>query len=136
MTAPKWSVGFSGRPQLRDARWARTDAAEYVVIGYSTSVARRPSTAAVVASGRWVDPDGARLPAGSAHAWVVGTNQTLCGLSLHRSRLERFPHVTWAAAQPESGGAADRVQWVCPRCAAAMGAQRDQRPWTRVDPRP
>ena len=31
---------------------------------------------------------------------------------------------------------ADEVARVCPRCAAGMGARRDERPWTRVNPRP
>ncbi|MFI6517907.1 hypothetical protein ACIBF1_20290 [Spirillospora sp. NPDC050679] len=92
--------------------------------------------ASVAASGTWTDPDGQRMPSGEVHAWLQGTNQTLCGLALSRSRLMRFSHVSWADVQPESGGAADRVQRLCPRCAAAMGRRRDERPWTRVSPRP
>ncbi|MBA8955819.1 hypothetical protein ACFQU9_26045 [Actinomadura namibiensis] len=96
----------------------------------------RRQAASVAASGTWRDPDGVRLPAGEVHAWTSGTNQTLCGLPLSRARLLRFPHVAWPDILPESGGSADRVQRVCPRCAAAMGRRRDERPWTRTDPRP
>lgn len=94
---------------------------------------------AVAASGQWWDEeDGRRLPAGEVHAWERGTNQTVCGLSLHRSRLTRFAGVSWPDVQPESGGAADAVRRVCPRCAAAAtrrspGARRN---WHRTNPRP
>ena len=80
---------------------------------------------AVAASGSWVDPDGIRRPAGEAHAWLPGTNQTLCGLALSRSRLDRFPHVEWSDVRPESGRHADEVRRVCPRCEAATGRRRD-----------
>jgi hypothetical protein len=96
----------------------------------------RPTSAAVAASSRWTDPDGVRMPAGEVHAWVPGHNETLCGLSLHRSSLLRFAHVRWADVQPESGKDADAVGRVCPRCAAGMGRRRDEKPWRRVDPRP
>ena len=96
----------------------------------------RSRTPAVAATDRWLDPDGVRRPAGEVHAWLQGTNQTLCGLALSRSRLLRFAGVTWADAQPATGRHADEVQRVCPRCAAATGARRDTRPWTRTDPRP
>jgi hypothetical protein len=56
---------------------------------------------------------------------VPGTNQTLCGLALSRSRLDRFPHVDWADVRPESGRHADEVRRVCPRCTAATGRRRD-----------
>lgn len=93
--------------------------------------------AAVAASDRWVDPDdGIRYPAGEVHGWERGRNETVCGLSLHRSRLARFPHVTWADVQPESGRHAEGVQAVCRRCRAALGGRRDERGWTRVNPRP
>ena len=92
--------------------------------------------AAVAASGEWRDPDGFRSPAGSVHAWVRGTNQTLCGLSLHKSQLLRFSHVDWEDAQPATGRDADQVVEVCPRCAAGMGQRRDERPWKRTNPRP
>lgn len=94
---------------------------------------------AVAASGRWVDEeDGSRLPAGEVHAWEPGRNETVCGLSLSRSQLARFPHVGWPDILPASGGAADRVQRVCPRCASAAGRRgSDARPrWHRTDPRP
>jgi hypothetical protein len=80
---------------------------------------------AVAASGSWVDPDGIRRPAGEAHAWLPGTNQTLCGLALSRSHLDRFAHVEWADVRPESGRHADEVRRVCPRCDAATGRRRD-----------
>jgi hypothetical protein len=95
-----------------------------------------PKDAAVAASDQWTDPDGIRSPAGSVHAWLPGTNQTLCGLQLSRSELIRFPHIQWVDVQPATGRDADLVQHVCPRCAAAMGRRRDERPWRRVDPRP
>jgi hypothetical protein len=98
--------------------------------------ATRSLTAAVAATGTWTDPDGVRRPAGEVHAWHSGTNETLCGLSLHRSRLVRFPHVTWADVQPATGRHADEVGRVCPRCAAGMGRRRDEPPWVRVHPRP
>ncbi len=87
---------------------------------------------AVAASGAWTDPDGIRRPAGEVHGWRPGTNQTVCGLALSRSRLDRFPHVQWADVQPESGRHADAVGWVCPRCAAA---ERPRHRDTRRRPR-
>ena len=94
-------------------------------------------SAAVAAAGQWVDPDdGIRYPAGEVHAWERGRNETVCGLPLSRSRLARFPHVTWADVQPESGRHAEEVQAVCRRCAAGTGARRDDRGWTRRNPRP
>ncbi|PGH51525.1 hypothetical protein [Streptomyces sp. Ru87] len=93
----------------------------------------------VAASGQWRDTeDGRRLPAGEVHAWEQGRNETVCGLSLGKSRLGRFAHVPWTDALPESGGAADRVRRVCPRCASAAGRRgTDARPrWHRENPRP
>ena len=92
---------------------------------------------AVAASGAWFDEeDNRRLPAGEVHARERGTNQTLCGLSLHRSRLLRFPHVAWPDVRPDGGGAAGRVQRVCPRCTAGTTRSRDRgRPRTRRAPR-
>jgi hypothetical protein len=82
-------------------------------------------TAKVAASGTWTDPDdGVRLPAGDVHAWEPGTNQTVCGLALSRTRLARFPHVPFVDVLPESGGAADRVGHLCPRCVAATKVRR------------
>ena len=93
--------------------------------------------AAVAAAGQWVDPDdGIRYPSGEVHAWERGRNETVCGLSLSRSRLARFPHVSWADVQPESGRHAEEVQAVCRRCHAALGGRRDDRGWTRTNPRP
>lgn len=101
---------------------------------------RRGKQYAVAASGQWVDEEEGRrrLPAGEAHAWEPGRNETVCGLSLSRSQLVRFPHVNWPDAFPESGGAADRVRQVCRRCASVAGHRGgDARPrWQRVRPRP
>jgi hypothetical protein len=97
---------------------------------------KRVERAAVAATGSWTDPDGFRTPAGEVHAWLPGTNQTLCGLSTKRSQLTRFSHVDWRDVQPATGRDADRVVEVCPRCAAAMGQRRDSKPWNRTNPRP
>lgn len=59
-----------------------------------------------------------RRTGGEVHAWVPGSNQTLCGLALSRSRLGRYPHVDWDDVRPESGRHADAVRRVCPRCRA------------------
>jgi len=99
-------------------------------------MSKRVERASVAATRSWTDPDGVRIPAGEVHAWLVGTNQTLCGLSTKRSQLTRFPHVDWADVQPATGRDADRVADVCPRCAGAMGRRRDTRSWTRTNPRP
>ena len=95
-----------------------------------------PKDAAVAASGTWTDPDGYRSPSRTVHAWVPRTNQTLCGVPLSKARLLRFPHVQWSDVQPATGRDADQVQEVCRRCAAGMGARRDEKPWRRTDPRP
>jgi hypothetical protein len=92
--------------------------------------------AAVAASGEWVGPDDhVRLPAGDVHAWLPGTNQTVCGLALSRSCLRGFAHVPFAQVLPESGGAADAVRHLCPKCLAATGVRPGRR-WQRRDPRP
>ncbi|MFH9677155.1 hypothetical protein ACH4L5_33440 [Streptomyces sp. NPDC017405] len=100
----------------------------------------RRKTYRVAASGQWTDEEEGRrrLPAGEVHAWEPGLNQTVCGLALSRSQLVRFPGVAWADTFPESGGAADRVQRVCPRCASVAGRHGpDARPrWQRTNPRP
>ena len=84
-----------------------------------------------------LDEDGRRWPAGEVHGWLPGRNGTVCGLSLHRSRLRTFPGVAWADAQPESGGLAEHVQVVCRRCRAGVeGRTAGRRTWTREDPRP
>jgi hypothetical protein len=93
--------------------------------------------AKVAATDRWVDPDdGIGYPAGEVHGWEPGRNESVCGLSLSRSGLGRFPHVSWADVQPESGRHAEEVQAVCRRCRAALGHRRDDRGWTRTNPRP
>jgi len=96
----------------------------------------KKASASVAANSQWTDPDGVRMPAGEVHGWRPGTNQTLCGLALTRSRLTRFAHVSWEDVQPATGRHADEVQEVCRRCAAELGARRDDKPWTRVNPRP
>jgi hypothetical protein len=82
---------------------------------------------AVAASSEWTDPDGVRRPGGEVHAWTPGTNQTLCGLALSRSRLGRYPHVDWEDILPESGRHADEVGRVCPRCAVGVRPRRHAR---------
>jgi len=78
--------------------------------------------AAVAATDQWRDPDdGIRYPAGEVHAWERGRNETVCGLSLSRSRLARFPHVPWSDVQPESGRHASgrsAVEWNGPASGA------------------
>jgi hypothetical protein len=116
----------------------------------------RRGGAAVAASSEWRGDDGIRQPAGDLHAWQPGTNQTLCGLALSRSRLLRFPHVPWgrlaapdaappaapgaapgAAPDADAGDGAGPVGEACRRCRAATGHVRQgRRPWTRDLPRP
>ncbi|MFI2283621.1 hypothetical protein [Nocardia beijingensis] len=88
---------------------------------------------AVAASSRWIDADGIRYPCGDTHAWLPGTNQTLCGIPLSRARLARFPHVPWSEALwlADTSG---RVIATCRRCAAAGGRERGR--WARTNPRP
>jgi hypothetical protein len=90
----------------------------------------------VAATDDWLDADHVRFPAGEVHGWLRGQNSTVCGLQLSRSRLRTFADVRWEDVQPESGGRAEAVQAVCPRCAAAGGRRRKDRGWSRVDPRP
>lgn len=97
---------------------------------------KRVTSASVVATGSWTEPDGVRAPAESVHAWVQGTNQTVCGLALSREGLQRFPHVSWAEIDPATGIHADEVTDVCRRCSAGMGARRGEQRWTRSNPRP
>ncbi|HEU0101429.1 MAG TPA: hypothetical protein VFR07_03845 [Mycobacteriales bacterium] len=92
-------------------------------------------SASVAASGSGVDPDGGRLPAGEVHGWWHGHNETVCGLSLSKSQLVRFGALRWTDVQPDSGGHADLVQVVCPRCGAALTA-RGGSGWRRTSPRP
>lgn len=96
------------------------------------------SSAAVAASGAGEDPASGRLPSGEVHGWVPGHNQTVCGLALSRSRLVRFAGLRWPDVQPATGGAADLVQAVCPRCSAALTPRRDRDGprWRRERPRP
>lgn len=84
-----------------------------------------------------LEDDGRRWPAGEVHGWLPGSNGTVCGLSLSRSRLRTFGGVSWADVQPASGGFAEHVQAVCPRCRAGVeGRTAGRRGWVREDPRP
>ena len=96
----------------------------------------RPTRAAVAATDSWTDPDGFRSPAGEVHAWFPGTNQTVCGVPIKKARLGRFSHIDWLDVQPATGRDADQVTSVCRRCLAGTGHRRDEKPWTRADPRP
>ena len=82
-----------------------------------------------------VDDDGIRRPGGDVNAWMVCSNQSVCGLALSRSQLRRFPHVSWSEVYAVTGGYAEGVQRVCPRCAAGVGAPEAGR-WIRRKPRP
>ncbi|MFF3637382.1 hypothetical protein [Streptomyces sp. NPDC002250] len=79
-------------------------------------------------------PGPGRRPAAASR----GRNETVCGLSLSRSQLARREDVGPADMREESGGAADRVQRVCRRCASVAGRRGGEaRPrWHRVHPRP
>lgn len=96
----------------------------------------------VAAGGTWIPPEGSRLPAGEVHAWEPGKNQTVCGIPLHRAGLKRFSHVDFSDVDPLTGGSADAVRWICPKCVAATGGKRGHRGagqgrrWERTDPRP
>src|SRR3954464_5251316 len=96
---------------------------------------RRAPAAMVAASSDWLHPDGVRQPGGEVHAWAPGTNQTVCGLALSRSRLRRFPHVPFDFQKTDVVTAQDQVRYVCPRCVAAT-TKRGERPWIRTAPRP
>lgn len=103
-------------------------------IGHAGPMAR-VITASVAASSEWIDPDGIRQPGGEVHAWQQGTNQTMCGLALSRTRLRRFPHVRFDFRATDQITAGDEVRYICPRCVAAS-SRRGERSWTRTDPRP
>jgi len=96
---------------------------------------RRVSRAAVAASSQAAGPDGVRVPAGEVHAWLPGTNQTVCGLALSRSRLGRFPHVPFDYRATDVLTDGDDVGYICPRCVAAT-TPREERGWRRIAPRP
>ena len=95
----------------------------------------RVTGAAVAASSETRGPDGVRMPAGEAHAWSPGTNQTVCGLALSRTRLRRFPHVRFDFRATDVLTDADDIGYLCPRCVAAT-TTRDDRRWRRIAPRP
>ena len=91
----------------------------------------------VAASGEVRGPEGVREPAGALHAWIPGTNQTLCGVPLHRAGLRRFSHETWEYHSTDVLTPADRIGWLCPDCLAAAGPRRrDARRWQRHNARP
>ena len=98
-------------------------------------MSRRPAYA-TAATGTRPGEEGHRLPTGEVHAWSPGINSTVCGLQLSRSGLDRFPHVPFRDALPESGGSADYVAEVCPRCRAAVLGRAGQQGWQRTSPRP
>jgi hypothetical protein len=95
----------------------------------------RVKNAATAASSQAAGPDGVRVPAGEVHAWLPGTNQTVCGLALNRTRLLRFPHVPFDFRATDVLTTEDEVGYICPRCVAAT-TRRDARRWRRVSPRP
>lgn len=95
----------------------------------------RSGPPAVAASSEWTDDDGIRQPGGEAHAWQPGTNQTVCGLALSRTRLRRFPHVPFDFRRTDLVTAEDEIRFICPRCVAAT-SRRGERAWTRIRPRP
>jgi hypothetical protein len=95
----------------------------------------RVTAASVAASSEWIDAYGVRQPGGEVHAWQPGTNQTVCGLALSRSRLRRFPHVVFDFRATDQITAADQVRHICPLCVAAT-TRRGERSWTRIAPRP
>ena len=95
----------------------------------------RSGPPAVAASSEWTADDGIRQPGGEVHAWQPGTNQTVCGLALSRTRLRRFPHVPFDFRRTDVVTAGDEIRYVCPRCLAAT-TRRGERPWTRTRPRP
>jgi hypothetical protein len=92
-------------------------------------------SAAVAASSEWIDGDGVRQPGGEVHAWQPGTNQTVCGLALSRTRLRRFSHVIFDFRATDVITAEDQVRHICRRCVAAT-TRRGERSWTRTAPRP
>jgi|SRR3954466_7045327 hypothetical protein len=97
------------------------------------------ATAMTAASAESLDADGVRVPAGEAHAWLPGQNQTVCGVPLFRARLRVFPHVPWEYRDTDVLNPADDVRHVCPRCRAALRARPERgrrRNWTRTSPRP
>jgi hypothetical protein len=98
----------------------------------------RVTGAATAASSQISGPDGTRAPAGELHAWLPGTNQTLCGLALSRTRLIRFPHHRFDFRTSDTTAAGDDIGFICPRCVAATTPrhQRDGHGWERVAPRP
>lgn len=92
---------------------------------------------AVAASSTWIDEQGVRQPAGEVHAWLPGTNQTVCRIPLARAGLTRFPHVRWTYRITDVVTAADEVRYICRRCAGAARRRHDERrSWVRVSPRP
>jgi hypothetical protein len=95
----------------------------------------RVRNAATAASSEVIGTDGVRAPAGEVHAWLPGTNQTVCGLALSRTRLSRFPHVPFDFRATDTLTGDDVIGHICPRCVAST-AGRDTGRWKRVSPRP
>ncbi|WP_082372775.1 hypothetical protein [Nocardia sp. NRRL S-836] len=92
-----------------------------------------PATPAVAASSGWRDDEGVRMPSGDVHAWWPHQNQTLCGLPLHRARLDRFPHVLWIDAVwiHDTAAPGTPVIALCRRCTAAVRPRARGRPGRR-----
>lgn len=84
---------------------------------------------AVASSGMRIDDDGAERPAGTVHAWMRGSNQTVCGLRVSDHRLETFADLSFVDVSESNGDEPD-TRWCCPKCLAA-GARRDDQRWTR-----
>ncbi|MET8041473.1 hypothetical protein ABZU25_11450 [Micromonospora sp. NPDC005215] len=99
---------------------------------------RSSRTPSVAASGEEIGSDGVRQPGGEVHAWLPGQNQTVCGLALSRTRLRRFPHVSFDYSGTDVLTEADAVGRICPRCLAATTGRRGEggRGWVRDSPRP
>lgn len=93
----------------------------------------------VAASGETLDADGVRIPAGEAHAWLPGQNQTVCGVPLSRAWLRAFPHLPWEFRDTDVVTAHDAVRHICQRCLAAVRPRRKRGwhgNWSRTSPRP
>jgi hypothetical protein len=90
-------------------------------------------TSSVAATDDALDEDLVRLPAGRCTGWYRGQNSTVCGLSLHRSRLRTFPGWSGRTCSRRRAGMADHVQAVCP--ALPGRAWRGGRQAARLDAR-
>src|SRR5213082_2143396 len=94
--------------RARPGRPARRDRCNRSTPGKSAGMARTQAPS-VAASSEWIDDHGLRQPGGDAHAWLPGTNQTLCGLQLSRSRLRGFAHIRFDFRASDTVTAADEI---------------------------